>query len=74
MLIDPYSAPEGIVTTNDVAVADVTTAFIFPKYTLLRLAVSLKPVPVITTVLSNGIPAIGVTEVIDGTAALAILL
>ena len=63
--IGAYVVPIGTVTVSEVELADTTTAFTAPKYKTLLLAVALKLVPVMVTVVPMG-PEVGVKEVIVG--------
>ena len=63
-LIVPLVAPAGTMTTNSVAVAELTTAVVPLKRTVFRFAVGLKPVPFIWTVVPT-VPCDGVKPVIE---------
>ena len=58
-------ACKGTVTTIEVVVALITTAFTAPKYTVLLAAIALKLAPLIVTVVPTA-PADGENEVIIG--------
>jgi hypothetical protein len=66
--IGAYVAPAGTVTVSDVGKAELTVDLVAPKKTILLLAVVLKFVPVIITVVPMG-PEFGENDVIVGGAA-----
>jgi hypothetical protein len=66
-------APTGAVTVTDVADAAVTSALVAPKCTMLLLAVVLKLVPVIVTVVPVS-PVFGLTDVILGGIGIGLFL
>ena len=62
-----YVAPAGTLAVRAVVVAEETKAFVAPKYTMLPVAVALKLVPIMVTVVPTG-PDSGVKLLIKGCA------
>jgi hypothetical protein len=67
-VIGAYDAPVGAVTVSEVELAEVTTAFTAPKYTMLSAGVVLKLEPLIVT-LEPTLPEVGLNEEIVTTCA-----